>query len=666
MNIGIFTDTYTPDINGVVSSIKILENALIRKGHKVYVICPYSSNLKNFKVIFEDNIVRLPGIELKQLYGYAMASPFHFSLIKDLKKLNLDLIHVHTEFGVGIFARIVAKNLNIPLVSTYHTTYEDYTHYINPVNFNLIDKGTKKAVAKLSKLYIDSCIKVIAPSFKTKNMLINYGIDEKNIKVIPTGLDLKRFSKDRVDFNLIKTIKNKYQKDNRLLIYVGRIATEKSIEVLIKSFDLNKDKNLKVKLLIVGSGPEEEKLIKMTKDLKLEEQIFFLGKKSHSEIASYYNACDAFVSASTSETQGMTYIEALASGLQIFVRNDDVVKDLVDENITGYFFDDEKDLALKIEAFCNMDINEIKNKSKLCIDKVKIYDDDIFIKAIEDLYQEAINDYCNCYYIKGIKIKNDNVILNLNKLAENKISLMMSLDDYYNFGLRKTNKISESEFQIFKNKELELKVYATCFKKISVKDFTIKQMYDFIINKFNIPIDSVNQIIEKLENKNLLNDHRYAEYKFEMLNRLFYSRKKIIRTLQKDGISMDIIDAVVSKYQYDDEVEFAIKNADKYFKKCNNRSIAYIKKYIYSNLKKDGFNDDTIQIALEHLDFSNQEKNKFEIIKKHLNKALRRFENKSKGSDLRNKIFRYLYAQGFEIADIYVVLDEMEWDDEKR
>ena len=129
MRIGLFSDTYLPDVNGVVSSVELLRKKLSEEGHEVYVVCTHPGLIKVEK---EGNIIRLPGIEFKKLYGYAIASPVHYFLTDDIEKLNLDIIHVHTEFGVGIFAQMCADKLHIPLVRTYHTTYEDYTHYFSP------------------------------------------------------------------------------------------------------------------------------------------------------------------------------------------------------------------------------------------------------------------------------------------------------------------------------------------------------------------------------------------------------------------------------------------------------------------------------------------------------------------------------------------------------
>ena len=184
MRIGLFTDTYTPDINGVVSSIVTLQKELEKNGHDVFVI----TNHKAARMKKEGNVLRLPGLELKWLYGYKLSTPYHFAARDEVRKMNLDVIHVHTEFGVGMFARIVAKYLNIPVVTTYHTMYEDYTHYINRFDIDEVDKVSKKVISTFSRAISDSAQAVISPSEKTKETLQKYGV-KTPIYVIPTGLN---------------------------------------------------------------------------------------------------------------------------------------------------------------------------------------------------------------------------------------------------------------------------------------------------------------------------------------------------------------------------------------------------------------------------------------------------------------------------------------------
>ena len=145
MRIGIFTDTYPPYINGVSTSISMLERALKKKGHQVFIV---TVNPENMTYKYEKNIIRIPGIPTG-IYDYRLTGIYPVRAIKTIKKWNLDVIHSHTEFGIGTFARIIAKQLNIPLVHTYHTMYEDYVHYITKGYFNDTSKKNSRIPNKI-------------------------------------------------------------------------------------------------------------------------------------------------------------------------------------------------------------------------------------------------------------------------------------------------------------------------------------------------------------------------------------------------------------------------------------------------------------------------------------------------------------------------------------
>ena len=189
MRIGIFTDTYPPYINGVSTSISMLEKALKQKGHQVYIV---TVNTKNMKYEYENDgkLIRIPGIPIG-IYDYRLTGIYPVRVINKIKKWNLDVIHSHTEFGVGTFARIIAKQLGIPLVHTYHTMYEDYVHYITHGYF---DKSSKKLVEYFTKFYCDkTASELIVPSRKTYNLFKEKYKCDKNIHIVPTGMDVENF-----------------------------------------------------------------------------------------------------------------------------------------------------------------------------------------------------------------------------------------------------------------------------------------------------------------------------------------------------------------------------------------------------------------------------------------------------------------------------------------
>ena len=219
MRIAIFSDTYTPDINGVATSTKILKDELIKHGHEVLVVTSELPSESNYEDNLNDNILRVPGLEIRALYGYRACNIYSFKGMKEIKSMNIEVIHVQTEFGIGIFGRIVGEALNIPVVYTYHTMWADYSHYVNPINSTAIDGLIKKAITRISKFYGDKSAELIVPSIrKTKEALKKYGIN-KNMHIIPTGLELEKFDPKNKNEKLIKQIK----KNMELLIHLSSL-----------------------------------------------------------------------------------------------------------------------------------------------------------------------------------------------------------------------------------------------------------------------------------------------------------------------------------------------------------------------------------------------------------------------------------------------------------
>lgn len=341
MRIGLFTDTYPPHINGVSTSVQMLKNSLEKKGHTVYVITANNSSIK-YKFDEEENVIRIPGLPVG-IYDYRLTRIYPLKIINLIKKWNLDVIHSHTEFGVGIFARIVAKQFNIPLVHTYHTMYEDYTHYITHGYF---EKSSKKIVEYLTKFYCDTTAsELIVPTNKTYRLFKEKYKYEKNIHIIPTGIEVDRFFSENIEKKFITRLKKRYNitKKDKVLLFVGRLAEEKNIEFLLKNTKKLIDSNGNIKLLIVGDGPDKEKFEKMSKDLGIGDNVIFTGKVAWEEIQYYYHVSDIFVTASKTETQGLTVIEAMASGLTPVCIKDEAFESALIDGVNGYFFKDDKD-----------------------------------------------------------------------------------------------------------------------------------------------------------------------------------------------------------------------------------------------------------------------------------------------------------------------------------
>ena len=346
MRIGIFTDTYPPYINGVSTSIQMLEKALKRKGHQVYIV---TVNTKNMKYEYEKNgkVIRIPGIPTG-IYDYRLTSIYPVRLINKIKKWNLDVIHSHTEFGVGTFARIISKQFDIPLVHTYHTMYEDYVHYITHGHF---DRGSKKIVEYITKFYCDkTASELIVPSKKTYDLFKEKYKWDKSIHIIPTGIDIDLFNVEKLNKNKIDKLKQKYNISNNdfVILFTGRLAKEKNIEFILENQSSLLKQYSNLKLLIVGDGPERLTYEKIVKKYKIDDNTIFVGKVPINDMPYYYAIGNVFVTASKSETQGLTVIEALAASLPVVAINDESFSNVITDDLNGYLFKNKSDYIKSI------------------------------------------------------------------------------------------------------------------------------------------------------------------------------------------------------------------------------------------------------------------------------------------------------------------------------
>lgn len=657
MRIGIFSDTYAPDINGVVSSIVTLQNGLEAAGHEVYIITSHKSLLHSTR---EGNVFRMPGLELKWLYGYILSTPYHFTVKAEVEKLNLDVIHVHTEFGVGIFGRLVAKALNIPVVYTYHTMYEDYTNYVNKFNLEPIEKAGKKIVMTMSRYLCESVMSIIAPSEKTKDRLIEYGV-KRPIYIIPTGLDMERFKEENVSIEKREAIKKQYNitPDTKLITYIGRVAEEKSIDIIIDGVPHIKSENCKV--MIVGGGPNLEDLKKQAKELGVMDKMIFTDKVSREDVAAYYLISDAFVSASTSETQGMTFIESLASGLCVFARPDEVLDHLVIEDETGFYFTSSEEFAQKVDTYLTYSDTKKKAISDKAKQVVERYDVNTFIKDITTVYETSVEDYKDCYIIKSIKASNDCMKLYLDSKKYNvEETLLVSLDDYTLYHLKKDDVMERYIFEALKDREKILLANRLCIRKLCAKDRTRKEMYDFLIHqdKIELNIKEINDIIEGLEERGYINDEAYTIMQVDRMDHALVGKKQILRDLVQKGIPYEQVEAKVKTLDEDNERTKCEQMASKYMMSIRNKSIRNKKLQMEEKLYRDGFPYDLAKDVVNGMNFEDDLLQERVILLKTLNKIYKSYSKKYEGKKLQDRLVKYMMNKGFMYDDIIHAIEE--------
>ncbi len=356
MRIGLFTDTYPPFINGVSTSVFMLKKALEKKGHEVFVVTINNENL-HYKFDEDNTVIRIPGLPIG-IYDYRVSTVYPIRAVNIIRKWKLDVIHSHTEFSVGTFARFISRQFNIPLVHTYHTLYEDYIYYITKGYF---DKPSKKVVEYLTQFYCDKTAnELIVPTKKIYDLFKEKYNVEKNIYIIPTGIEIERFYTENVDNEKVKEIKRrlKIEKTDFVIVFVGRIAQEKNIDLLLDAQAKIMEKKDNIKLIIIGDGPDSDNYKKKSRKLEINKNVKFVGKVPWEEIPAYYKVGNVFATASKSETQGLTVIEAMAASVAPICIEDESFVDTVIDGLNGRIFKTE-------EEYINIILELAKDKKQL-------------------------------------------------------------------------------------------------------------------------------------------------------------------------------------------------------------------------------------------------------------------------------------------------------------
>ncbi len=383
MNVAIFTDTYPPEINGVATSSANLRATLLAHGHKVLVI---ATNTTSNKMTFEDGVLRMPGLEMKQFYGYRLTRFYSKDAMRIIVEFAPDIIHIQTDLGVGVFGQVVGHRLHVGTIYTFHTMFEDYAYYVTKGHFDRFARHSVRAYfRKRTGLYDE----LIAPSDKIKDYLRSIDID-KTVTIMPTGIDFSRFDPAKEDKEKTNALRKKFGIDPKdtVILSLGRIAQEKSIDVLLRGYAsyLSKGEDKPTKFVITGLGPAVEPLKELVRELGIESHVVFTGPCKPDETQDYYHLGHVFASASLTETQGLTFMEAMAAHLLVIARYDDNLVGTIKDGETGYFFFDEADFEAKLRSTLNIDPKERARIEKNALDVIDVY-------SLERFYQNAMEVY---------------------------------------------------------------------------------------------------------------------------------------------------------------------------------------------------------------------------------------------------------------------------------
>lgn len=381
MRILITTDLYTTETNGVVTSVKNLSDELVARGHEVRILT-VADGWHSCQI---GNVYYIRSVPLGAIYpDVRMPTAYHHRFVKELIKWEPQVIHSQCEFFSFQFARYISKKTGAPIVHTYHTLYEQYATYVLPI------KGVgEKAVGTLSKYRLKNVQRVIAPTRKVEDTLRSYGVAAP-ISVVPSGIRLEQHNK-RLDSNQRSTGREKLgiADDDMVLLNIGRLGNEKNLDELVRYFADVLPTHPQLKFLIVGDGPARAMLEELAQSLGVQQAVIFTGMVPPTQVQEYYQLGDIFVSASTSETQGLTYIEAAANGLPLLCRQDPCLRDVMVRGENGYDYTDFEEFRQGLDAIL-ADPQWRSAAGERSRQIAASFGKDAFGSAVEDIYEDLL------------------------------------------------------------------------------------------------------------------------------------------------------------------------------------------------------------------------------------------------------------------------------------
>jgi glycosyltransferase involved in cell wall biosynthesis len=383
MHIAHFTNTYHPVINGVVRSVSGFRKALSDLGHNVFVFAQQQSDYEDE----EPFIFRYPSVPLPAAVDIPAVIPLSAFMDRLMPSLKLELIHTHHPVLLGQAAANKAQELDLPLVFTFHTQYQEYTHYV-PFSQDLVQDFLKDAVNTWLRDFMRQCHHIVIPSESMRTILVEeYGLVGP-YTVIPTGIELEPFEK--ADGEVLRQ-QHGWEAD-RVMISVGRLAKEKNWALLLEATALVLDEHSDLRLVLLGDGPDRQELENLAAELGIRERVDFMGAVPFEEVPAYLKAADFFGFSSTTETQGLVTMEALAAGLPVIAVEASGTRDIIQNEQQGLLVEEgSQALAKGIDRLLS-DEDRFQRFRQAAQARIEEFSMITLARNLTNVYEQALQD----------------------------------------------------------------------------------------------------------------------------------------------------------------------------------------------------------------------------------------------------------------------------------
>lgn len=407
MRIAMLTNNYKPFVGGVPISVERQAKELAKLGHQVIVFAPEYPDLEQeVKCGHKERVIRYKTGRRKMENGMVYPRMISREILDAFEKEEFDCIHVHHPMFVGPMALHLGKKYNLPVIYTYHTKYEDYLHYIR--SFQDVDKkgavrrevyrlGKEKIVPGYMRWFTNQCDLILAPTASMQELMRNSGTKTPTA-VFPTGLEDSFYIKDEKKSEALRSMY--LQGRNHLFCTVSRLEEEKNPKFLLNGIARLKERiGATFRMLYIGDGSMREELEDMAAELGIEEEVVFVGNVENEEMKYYLGACELFLFASKSETQGIVLAEAFATGNPVIAIKATGVEDIVIDGRNGYMTEENIEVwtgkveeALKEENYKALKMQAEITASGFRSSNLAVYEELLYTQCINSREEEQINE----------------------------------------------------------------------------------------------------------------------------------------------------------------------------------------------------------------------------------------------------------------------------------
>lgn len=378
LNIAVFSDSALPILNGVSVSIDQTVNRLRQLGHSVHLFtAAFPGHIEQ-----DPNTHRFFALNTPFARDYPLALPPFYPMLWEFRRHRFDVIHTHTPFTIGMVGLRWAESHNLPIVATYHTHYDKYTHYI-PI---FPKPYLKYKIAKHLNFYYNNVNHIITPSAASEHWLMRHSVRQE-VTVIPTGIPVPQaIDRDQVrrEFGVAP--------DQQVVLYAGRIAVEKNLGFLLEAMKTVLKQNPRAVLWVVGDGPAREEFRRKTSDLGIGDRVKFFGFIPREDVDRFYAAADLFVFASRTETQGLVVSEAMSYGLPAVVVNSGGAAEAVKDGYNGYAVPNNVELFAQSVLYALEDPVKYRAMSEAAVESAKKLSVPAMADRIVDVYRNVLGE----------------------------------------------------------------------------------------------------------------------------------------------------------------------------------------------------------------------------------------------------------------------------------